>query len=335
MSLTAQSDAALYLHRGDTISAALHRIEHIDGLWQNRGWWNNANIFEATLDHQRLTGERDARWCHHIFSANKLRFHGRFQNDYYDDSGWWALAWVKAYDLYHDKAYLKTAQHIFAEMQATGYDTICGGGMVWHHTKRYKNAITNELYIALAARLATRAADSTDRAYYLLHALAGWAWLRSSGMMNEKHLFNDGLDSNCRNNKGIVWSYNQGVILGGLTELYHLTGDTILLYTARQIAESAIIQLSDSNGILAEPLHRRNHDLVQFEGIFVRYLGELNMTLHDAHITSWLRHNADTAWMKAQSPDHLFDCFWQGPYQEWTASSTGVALDLMNAAGSK
>ena len=321
-----------YLHRGDTVAAALHRIERPDHLWQQARWWNSANLLEALLDHQRLTGVRDATWCRQVYTANKLRFHGGYQNDYYDDSAWWALAWVKAFDLYNDKDYIRTAEQIFAYMQSTGYDTACGGGMAWHHSKRYKNAITNELYIVLAARLAERQTDSTIRMKYLHSALDCWQWLRNSGMMNEKHLFNDGLNEQCMNNKGITFTYNQGVILGGLTQLYRLTGDTMMLHTAREIAYSAITTLSDSTGILREPLHERNHDQVQFEGIFVRYLGELNATLHDPYITTWLRRNADSAWAHAQNSDHLFDCFWQGPYQEWSGSSTGCALDLMNAA---
>ena len=44
-----------------------------------------------------------------------------------------------------------------------------------------------------------------------------------------------------------------GVILGGLTDLYKVTGDTSYLSEATNIANSAISKLVDSNGILLEP----------------------------------------------------------------------------------
>lgn len=60
-------------------------------------------------------------------------------------------------------------------------------------------------------------------------------------MINEKNLINDGLtinaDATCVNNGEITWSYNQGVILGGLAELYKATGNSTLLAKAVDIAE--------------------------------------------------------------------------------------------------
>ncbi|MCW3125643.1 MAG: glycosyl hydrolase [Bacteroidetes bacterium] len=323
----------LYVHRGDTIAAALHGIERTDHLWQHAGWWNSANIFEALLDHQRLTGERDSAWCQRVYVANNKRFKGGYQNDYYDDNAWWALAWIKAFDLYHDKAYIRTAEQIWIDMDRTGRDTVCGGGIVWHPTKRYKNAITNELYILLSARLAQRTTDSAAHRMYLASAINDWIWFRNSGMLNKDNLVNDGLTSDCGNNNGTTFTYNQGVILGGLAELTKLTGDTAYLVTARSIAYSAIALLSDSGMILTEPRRERvNADLIQFKGIFVRYLAQLNATLHDPHISTYLRHNADSAWVRAHNGHHLYDYYWQGPYVGWTGSGTGAALDLMNAA---
>ena len=48
-------------------------------------------------------------------------------NDYYDDEGWWILAWIEAYELTKDDKYLKMARITFADM-ATGWDEVCGGG---------------------------------------------------------------------------------------------------------------------------------------------------------------------------------------------------------------
>jgi predicted alpha-1,6-mannanase (GH76 family) len=47
-------------------------------------------------------------------------------------------------------------------------------------------------------------------------------------MINEQHLVNDGLQTqsgSCDSNHGTTWTYNQGVVLGGLAELFRATGD--------------------------------------------------------------------------------------------------------------
>jgi len=48
-------------------------------------------------------------------------------------------------------------------------------------------------------------------------------------MINNEKLINDGLTKDCRNNKQETWSYNQGVILGGLLELSKATSNPSLL----------------------------------------------------------------------------------------------------------
>ena len=111
------------------------------------------------------------------------------------------------------------------------------------------NAIANELFLDVAAHLANRAGPKSN--YYLNWAKKEWNWFKHSGMIDSKHLINDGLDNvTCQNNGGTVWSYNQGVILGGLTELSRATHDNSYIHTAKQIADAAIKNLTDSNGIL-------------------------------------------------------------------------------------
>jgi len=62
--------------------------------------------------------------------------------------------------------------------------------------------------------------------------------VESSGMINSEYLINDGLTNDCKNNGETTWTYNQGVILGGLHYLYQITGNATLLTIAEKIADA-------------------------------------------------------------------------------------------------
>ena len=49
-----------------------------------------------------------------------------------------------------------------------------------------------------------------------------------------------------------TWTYNQGVILGGLVWLHKLTGDKQLLLQGADIIDAVLGLLTDSNGVLLE-----------------------------------------------------------------------------------
>ena len=101
-----------------------------------------------------------------------------------------------------------------------------------------KNAITNELAISNAAVLH----KATGEQRYLELALSQWSWFKSSGMINHKTgAICDGLNIDprtyvCSGSGGTSYTYNQGVILGGLAHLYGQTKDQSLLDSAHVIA---------------------------------------------------------------------------------------------------
>ena len=63
-------------------------------------------------------------------------------------------------------------------------------------------------------------------------------------MINAEALVNDGLDAACRNNRQTTWTYNQGVLLGGLASLYRATRNATLLEVAGHTANATIARLS-------------------------------------------------------------------------------------------
>ena len=163
---------------------------------------------------------------------------------------------------------------------ANGWDSTCGGGIWWSKDRNYKNAIANELSLSVAAHLAARTSDPVNRAQYLAWAHKEWDWFANSGMINSQHLINGRLDlAICKNNQKTTWTYNQDVILGGLTELNRVAPDPALSAMAQSIATAAISPLTDSRGILHDTCEPKcGEDGVQFKGIFVRNL--MALTAH-------------------------------------------------------
>jgi predicted alpha-1,6-mannanase (GH76 family) len=90
------------------------------GRWETTGWWNAANALTAVIGYMRHTGDPSHREIiETTFAAARLE-HAGFINGYFDDNGWWALAWVAAYDLTGESRYLGAARTIFARSGLPG-----------------------------------------------------------------------------------------------------------------------------------------------------------------------------------------------------------------------
>jgi predicted alpha-1,6-mannanase (GH76 family) len=299
------------------------------GLFSTTGWWNSANAITTLVDFMAVTKTvaYEPRLAT-TFAKNKS---ASFLNNFYDDEGWWALAWIRAYDLTHNADYLATAKTIFADM-AGGWDATCGGGIWWSKDRTYKNAIANELFLKVAASLHNRMPGDAGPGSFVDWASREWAWFAGSGMINGKSLVNDGLAS-CKNNGQPAYTYNQGVIVGGLAELAKATGDKTVLTQARAIADATMATLVDDNGVLREPCEPTcGGDGTQFKGIFLRNMSELNAAAPDPKDRPFLTKNADYVWNAARNGSDQIGLVWSGPFDAADASRQSSALDALVAA---
>jgi predicted alpha-1,6-mannanase (GH76 family) len=318
--------------RGTAASTALMMsFDRSADLFGGNGWWTSANALTAVIDNARSSGMGSYEYAiSDIYDKNLSAQEGNFTNNYLDDTGWWGLAWVDAYDLTGDSRYLATARadadHMYANWTST-----CGGGVMWTEGGTYKNAITNELFLDLTAALHNRISGDTT---YLSRAQSEWSWFQGSGMINGDHLINDGLTDACANNGETTWTYNQGVVLGGLTELYKATGDSGLLTTARTLADASTVKLS-TNGVLREPGEGDSctGDGPSFKGAYVRGLGKLNTQLTDhpysAPLTTW----ANSAYANDRNSLDQYGPHWAGGSGTSDYGCQQSTLDLLNAAG--
>lgn len=332
----------------DYSQQAAYAVQVLQGWYdQNSGlyrkptdWWNSANAITVLVDYSRAshTTRYLSAVANTFRNANKAYSTTNFVNDSNDDEGWWALAWIDAYDLTKAASYLTMAQSIFADMTTQWDTTTCGGGVWWSKDLKnsaYKNAVTNELFLAIAASLANRVADPTQKRQYLAWAHKEWQWFNASGMINARHLINDGLNAKvptaCVNNQGTTWTYNQGVILGGLVELNKADHDPALLSKAQVIADAVLSNLVTAEGVLKEA-PGDGPDLPQFKGVFMRNLARLNGAAPTTRYKAFADTNANSILQNDQDASHRFGDHWEGPFDSGDGTRQTSALDALIAA---
>ena len=191
-------------------------------------------------------------------------------NTQYNSSTWYGHQFIPSF---------AHRAHLFYDIASQGWDTsLCGGGMIWSpYLTPYKNAITNQLYIAASVSMYLyfpgddnpSPFNTDDRAAldnglppakahddkYLDAALEAYKWLRGSNMTNEKGLFVDGFhvhgwrrkpgnDSSgsgkCDVREEMVYTYNQGVLLSGLRGLWDATGTRSYLEDGHELIRNVI-----------------------------------------------------------------------------------------------
>ena len=307
------------------------------GRWRTTGWWNAANALTSVVDYTERTGDRTFAWViNWTFRVARWR-HRHFINSFFDDNGWWALAWLRAYELTGEKRYLAAGQRIFQNM-TTGWDDTCGGGLWWNHDRTYKNAIPNELFLAAAARLHRL---SPRGSHYLDWARREWDWFSASGMIGQNGLVNDGLTADCMNNGKPTYTYNQGVILGGLGDLYEITGESDYVRHGERIADAVLSELTTPGaavlaGILIEPgeadMAGRRGDGSQFKGVCARYLCDFSRHTGRPVYRDFIIRNARSVWENSRNANDQFGVCWAGPFDTADASRQSSALDVLNAA---
>lgn len=343
-------------------------------------WWDSANELNALIDYSEQTGSRAylgdlARtYSRGEYAGPAGSSLGPFTDDWYDDDGWWALAWLNAYEWQpRETKYLTVAENLFSYIEKHGWSSEpCGGGVWENSAENGKDAIANELYLALAARLYL----VTRHSAYLTKAEQERRWFGSSGLIDVVAGFSgqigvvagfsgqidpipggelvyDQVSNTCAVDGAQFWTYNQGVIVGGLDDMYRATGNRSYLSQAEAIANCVISPACGGNakianppldvgGILTEPCQSADcgdagngPPMLQFKGIFMRSLYCLNRTVGDTAYQAFIADNVKSIFAHDQNGKHQFGFSWAGPWDAnngATEATEGSALDGLNAS---
>ncbi|MFJ5018938.1 glycoside hydrolase family 76 protein [Streptomyces griseoluteus] len=317
-----------------------------EGWWRS-SWWNSAVVLTSVVDFARATGTHDYDWAvARTFEQNKGVFpaggrssdpvEGHFISRAVDDTAWWGVAWVAAYDLTHERRYLDEAVTITDYVRGFWDTNTCGGGVWWNREHTYKNAVTSGLYLWLTSALHQRLTGDT---VWGARAVTAGDWYLGSGLINSSGLVNDGLTSGCANNGQTVWSYNQGLAIGGFTELWRSTGSSRYLDAAKRLADAALSSTAlTRDGVLTESCDvggaSCDDNQKQFKGVFVRHLADLASATGSPAYRAYLVRQADSVWAKDRDPLNRLGQRWAGgsPNQvDWRTQASSLAA--LTAAG--
>ncbi|KAH6618882.1 glycosyl hydrolase [Boeremia exigua] len=303
------------------------------GLWSDM-WWQSGNIVETIA----RFGIQDADFKQAAIDivsntydkSPNQKGYNNWKNDFYDDEGWWAMGWIASFDLTGDQKYLNTAKDLFEDMTG-GWTTPCKGGIWWNKPKTSIASISNELFLAVGASLANRV-SAEEKSHYQDWAQMEWDWFWNSGVIRDG-LINDGVDNiTCQNDGKTTFTYNQGVVLTGLSELAKAKSDGGLIAHANELASTSMSRLSD-NGILTEPVnHPLDEQGAMFKGPYVRGLSTLNENEGQQTFTDFLKKNADSALANAKNGDGVIRDRWQGGSDGSGAASHAAGIDVLVAA---
>ena len=320
-----RADGATAVARARLAADVLMNAYDPDKAWFPSSWWNSAVALQTIGDYMQRTGDR--RYLGQLdntFEKDKGVFPagvlsgdpllGNFTSRAIDDSQWWALAWVQAYDLTGDPKYLNMAITIADYVYGYWDSSTCGGGVWWNAERTYKNAITNGLWIRLTAELHNRLPGDQ---LWLARSRSAWAWFQGSGMINASGLVNDGLTDACTNNGQNVWTYNQGMAIGAGLALWRATQDPGILASVRRLADAAIGPNGlTSDGILSESCDATDQTCddngKQFKGIFMRYWTELVDVTHDPRYSAFLAQQAQSIWNNDRDAADRLGTRWSG-----------------------
>lgn len=174
---------------------------------------------------------------------------------------WYVIAWARVFEVTNSRKYLDQSVEIYDNLVGPwqAWNTSCGG-MMWAVDSPYRNSITNELFFTASMNLhhifetnlgiPDTAPRSTSGLTFYEWAQKDWTWINSTTLyLPSIGLFNDGMpNADCSlqaPSQGAIWTYNQGVLLDGLTQFG-------LGSFAQQVATTAFTYFvgSHSDGIM-------------------------------------------------------------------------------------
>ncbi|MFN2629044.1 MAG: glycoside hydrolase family 76 protein [Gaiellaceae bacterium] len=151
-------------------------------------------------------------------------------NAYFDDNGWWGIAFVDAYRATGDKRWLKSAAHALLFIDRFGWDRT-SGGIWWDMAHRHKTAEP----LAAGAMIAAELYGITRQVRYLKIAKKYIAWADAKTRNPAQHGLYGRSDTDAT-----VMDYVQGMMIAAQSSLCGSTGVKMYCTRSEEIAAASL-----------------------------------------------------------------------------------------------
>jgi hypothetical protein len=209
---------------------------------------------------------------------------------FFDDNGWFGIAFIDAYQATHDRRYLTDAVRAFRFLSVSGWDSR-DGGFWWNTVHRY----TTSEPLAAAVWIGARLYEATKQRTYLAKAEQWLAWANA-------HIWNrpQGLYGRSPTD-GTVMSYVEGLMAAGNAELCKITRRKGYCARAEQVATNSLRAFSVDL-----------HWAPQYDAVDLRGILALSTVDHSSAWYALAFHNAQRAAANAADARGLFQLGWDG-----------------------
>lgn len=210
----------------------------------------------------------------------------------FDDMSWYGLSYARIHEVLKFDQFLQTSQDIFNWCWQMGWDKTgtCHGGFWFDTNMQSKQTITNAQLLMLSAKL-YRLTNNTSFKQKMNQI---YQYIIKNDLINmTTYMVSDGATVNCTPAHKNYPTYNAGVMIGALVEMYKVTNITSYQDLAFKIVNGALEHYCDADGIIVEPCEPNcDKDSLMYKGLFVRNLRYLIDVMIDLdrkeYITSWL-----------------------------------------------
>jgi hypothetical protein len=209
---------------------------------------------------------------------------------WFDDNGWWGLAFVNAYRATGTRRYLADAERALRYIAAVGWDRRAGG-IWWNTAHPYKagEALASGTLLAVLVHRYTRSPFALAQARRFL------SWANTSGFSAP-----DGLYA-ASNLDGTPIDYIQGPLIYAQALLCAVTSTPADCHRAEQLKARAL----DRFGYLLD-------FSPQYDAIYLQWMLALYSLDHDPVLYRMAADNARDARMRALGSDGLYLLSWNG-----------------------
>lgn len=215
-------------------------------------------------------------------------------NAYFDDNGWWGLAFLDAYRATGNAKWLAQADRALRFIDAVGWDWASGG--VWwdtdHHHKTSEPLAAGTLIAATIYRL-------THKPWYLKTAKKYLAWADKRTWNKQAKLYGRNATD------GTVMNYVEGMMVAAHTQLCLGTKNKTYCTKARQLANASLNHFPIDADWAPET-----------DAVYLRWLLDLYEVDHNPRWYAVVYRNAKRAVASARDDQGLWSLRWDGTWSK-------------------